>query len=470
LSHNKPALKSLEREKVIYYNNNEQEVFMKKFLFVLPALMLFNINLHSGSNELRNINPSEIEKTNLPQPNPSPALQTGEPAVEIALYKTDETFSFESGARGAMQERLAAFKRAGVRTLGGRVVEAGNDYSFVIEYLPRVKKDSPLPPPILIKTYKNGAAYWRKSEAENERKFCEFKFKNARLPVITSYIYEIERDYGFAVDYTVKNVLGWAREYRAEIRKYVTGKFTFESQAERALPAIISLVERAGLPVLRGKAVERPDGDWAVETEYVTKTNKYKERPLYSVRRYSSPEEYPFEDRALKAGKERVAVFERAQLAAVSVIVRETPRDYSFDIDYLVKNIYSYNSVKPSATVATYQSPETFDFESQARKAMEEKARYLEEAGFPVLSKRIRESGRDYTYSIDYIIKDAPWAGEIQIYKSPGTFKFRSRAQEAMERKASAFTEAGFAVLSARVIKEGNEYRYIIEYLPDNGR
>jgi len=86
---------------------------------------------------------------------PSPVTP---PGVTIANYTTDETFTFESQVKPALDARIAALQAAGVTTLGGRAVPAGNDYSFVIDYIPTVKNGAALPPAVLVETYRNGAS------------------------------------------------------------------------------------------------------------------------------------------------------------------------------------------------------------------------------------------------------------------------------------------------------------------------
>ncbi|OGR43716.1 MAG: hypothetical protein A2X35_08630 [Elusimicrobia bacterium GWA2_61_42] len=327
------------------------------------------------------------------------------PGVTIASYATDEEFTFENEAAAGLAARLNALKAAGVTTLGGRVVELGNDYSFVIDYLPTVKNGAALPPAVIVETYKNGASYWRETEAAEAMKACAANFRAAKLPVLGSYLYEAGNDSAFAVDYLVKNLLRPTQEYDVKFEKFTGGKFTFESEAEKNVPAYVALLKAAGVPALRGKAVSRPDGDYAVEVEFVIKTNKYGARPQYSVARYDSRETFTFDSEALKASKAALPAFSKAGAPALSAVVRPEGRDYSYSVDYLVGNIYQQGGVVPSVAIETYQAPETYTFDSEAKKALDEKAAAFNAAGLGVVGTAVTGELGSFTYAIDYVAK-----------------------------------------------------------------
>jgi len=337
---------------------------------------------------------------------PQPVVQAPvtPPAVTIAVYSTDEEFTFESEVKPALDARLAALKAAGLTTLGGRVVEKGNDYSFVIEYLPTVKGNSALPPAVLLETYKNGAAYWLEREAEEAMKACAANFRAAKLPVLGSYLYEAGNDNAFAVDYLVKNLLRPAAEYDVKFLSYTGGKFTFESEAEKAVPSYLALFRQAGVPAIRGKAVAS-GRDYAVQVEYVVKTGKVAPRPQYSVARYEARETFTFDKEALAASKTALPRFAAAGVPPLSAVLRPEGRDFSYSVDYLVGNIYQQGGVIPSAAIETYQAPETFTFDSEAKQALAEKIAAFNAGGLPVVGSAISGSIGSYTYAIDYIAK-----------------------------------------------------------------
>ncbi len=327
------------------------------------------------------------------------------PGVAIAAYTTDETFSFESQAKPAMEARIKDLNAAGVATLGGRVVPAGNDYSFAIDYIPTVKAGAALPPAVLVKTYNNGASYWPSNSAAAAMNDCAAAFRAARLPVVGSYTYDSGGNGSFAVDYLVNDVLQRAPEYDVKFLEYTGGKFTFESEAKKNVTAYLSLFRQAGVPAIRGKAVSRPDGDYAVRVEYVVKAGRTAPRPQYSVLRYDAREVFPFEKNALAAGKAALPLFQKAGVPPLSSVSRPVGGDYSYGVDFLVQNFYQHSGVVQSAAVETYQAQETFTFDKDARKAMQDKAAAFEAAGLPVVGSAVTGELGGYTYALDYIAK-----------------------------------------------------------------
>lgn len=376
---------------------------LKKFTLAVFSILISGAPSFSQPFSLGSATLADIPAVKTPQP-PRPAPVTP-PGVAIASYTTDETFTFESQVKPAMDARLNALKAAGLTTLGGRTVPLGSDYSFVIDYLPTVKSGAALPPAVLVETYKNGAAYWLESEAAETMNACAANFRAAKVPVVGSYLYDVGNDSAFAVDYLVKNVLRPAREYDVKFENYTGGKFTFESGAVKAVPAYLALFRQAGVPAIRGKAVARPDGDYAVRVEYVIKTGRSGPRPQYSVSRYDAREVFPFDKDALKAAKARLPDFSAAGLPPLSAVVRPEGRDYSFSVDFLVGNIYQQGGVIPSAAIETYQAPETFTFDSEARKARDEKAAAFNAAGLRVVGSAVTGELGSFSYVVDYVAR-----------------------------------------------------------------
>lgn len=326
--------------------------------------------------------------------------------VEIAVYVTDEEFTFESDAKTALNERLAAFRSAGITPLGGRVVEKPNRRrTFAIDYIPTVEHGAQLPPAVLVSTYRSGAAYWLERGAEEAMLSAAANLGNAGVDVLSRYLVAAGRDHSFAVDFLVPDMLRPTARYEVKFQLFTAGKFTFESEAAAAAADLTARFNSAGVPVLRGRAVKRPDRDYAVELEYAVRTNGHGPRPPYAIARYDSRETFPFEDGAIKAAGERLPSFGSAGVPAVHGFARKVNRDYSFSVDYLVRNIYQGGTAYPSAVVKTYQAVETFTFESEAETAMKEKAEALNEGGFTVVGAKVVPSGRDYSYVLDYIAK-----------------------------------------------------------------
>lgn len=326
--------------------------------------------------------------------------------VEIAVYVTDAGFTFESDAKAALNERLAAFRDAGITPLGGRVVEKANRRrTFAIDYIPTVEHGAQLPPAVLVSTYRSGAAYWLERGAEEAMLSADANLGNAGVEVLSRYLVPAGRDHSFAVDFLVPNMLRPTPQYEVKFQVFTAGHFTFESQAAAAVGDLAGRFRSAGVPVLRGRAVKRPDRDYAVELEYAVRTNAHGARPAFAIARYDSRETFPFEDGALKAAGERLPSFGAAGVPAVHGFARKVGRDYSFSVDYLVRNIYQGGTAYPAAVVKTYQAAETFTFESEAEAAMKEKAEAFNGGGFTVVGAEVVPSGRDYSYVLDYIAK-----------------------------------------------------------------
>ena len=379
---------------------------MRKVLFLTAVLFMFSGRVFAEVANLEDVSSAAIKLTEVAGPaRPAPVGPVIPPGVTIANYVTDEVFSFESQARPALDARVAVLKAAGITTLGGRIVPAGNDYSFVIDYLPTVKNGALLPPAVSVDTYMNGAAYWLASDAQAAMSACAANLKSAQVPVLGAYLYAAGSDNAFAVDYVIGNILRPTPEYDVVFNKYQGGKFTFESEAVKNIGAYSAMFKNAGVPVIRGKAVRRPDGDYSVQVEYAVRSNKFGARPQFSIVRYDSQEIFTFEKEALKASKERLGLFTRAGVPPVSNIVRPSGSDYSFGIDFIVRNIYQQGGVIPSAVIETYQASETFTFDTEAKKAMQEKAAAFESAGLPVVGSRVTGSLGSFTYAIEYITK-----------------------------------------------------------------
>jgi hypothetical protein len=380
---------------------------MRKLTILVILIFVTSNFAFSKDLKLNDLNLSTLKEMEVEEPTDYKIVNAVlPPEVNFSEYTTEEEYSFERQAEAALTERIAVLKKAGITTFGGRVIENSNrDYTYIIEYLPTVKYGASLPPAIIVRTYKGGSFYWRESEAEDAMNSAIANFKNAGLSVLSSYVYEAGRDNAFAIDYAVKNILRRTAEYDVEFKSYTGGIFTFESKAEAAIESFKALFNFAGIPVIRGKAVERSDGDYSVQIEYVVKTNKYGERPQFNVARYDSQEIFSFEKGALSSAREKMAIFYNAGVSPLHNFAREVDNDYSFSVDYLLENIYNYSGVTPSIAIKTYQGSEIFDFEREAEAAMIQKAANFAAAGLTVIGSKVIEVGRDYSYVLEYIVK-----------------------------------------------------------------
>jgi hypothetical protein len=373
-----------------------------------PAISAVFFLLFSAYSSAQQFPLSYAGLSDIPRP-PVPALSgpvpVTPPGVTIASYITDETFTFENQAKPAMDARISALQAAGITTLGGRTVPAGNDYSFVIDYLPAVKWGALLPPAVIAATYNNGAAYWRPQDADAAMKACAGNFRAAKLPILGAYVYPAGTDNAFAVDYLQPDVLTPAPEYAVKFVTYTGGKFTFENDALKNVPAYLALFRQAGVPAIRGKAVPRQDGDYSVQVEYPVRVSRSGPRPKYSFSRYDSREVFPFEQNAQAAAQASLPAFSAAGVPPLSGVVRKTGNDYSYSVDFVVTNIYQQGGPVPSAAVMTYQAPETFTFDTEARKAMADKTAAFNAGGLPVVGSALTGSLGSFSYVLDYVTK-----------------------------------------------------------------
>ncbi len=323
--------------------------------------------------------------------------------VEISIYETEEEFPFESRAREAMERRIAKFHRAGIKTLGGRVVRKPNNRrTFVIEYFAEIEPGGQLPAAVIVDSYKPSATYWRKQDAQAALTAVTSRLTQAGLNVLGGEVTDAGRDNSFVIHYLMPNRVRRGRREQANIVRYQGGSFTFESRAEAAMAEYASRFERAGVAVIRTRAVQRPDRDWAVEVEYVNRSNEYGVRPAFAVARYDGKETFSFDHQALAAAQALLPSFSVDGAAPLHGFERKVDRDYSFSIDYLVKNLYRYGRSQPAVSVRTYFASETFTFERQAEEALEEKKAAFRAAGVAVLGGRAVRAGRDYSYELDY--------------------------------------------------------------------
>jgi hypothetical protein len=370
----------------------------------ISAVIFLIVSSYSSAQQftLNSAGAADIPRPPVPGPAPLPVTP---PGVTIANYTTDETFTFENQVKPAMDARIAALQAAGITTLGGRTVPAGNDYSFVIDYVPSVKGGAQLPPAVMVSNYQNGAPYWRTQDATDAMNTASANFKAARVPVLGAYAWQDGTDNFFAVDYLQPDMLPPAPQYDVKFVSYTGGKFTFESDAKKNVPAYITLLKQAGVPAIRGKAVPRQDGNYAVQVEYPVRVSKYGPRPRYTVARYDARETFPFENDALKAGAARLPAFTTAGAPALSAVSRKDGNDYSFSVDYLVTNIYQPGGAVPSVAVQTYQAQETFTFDTEAKKAMADRVAAFNSGGLPVVGSALTGSLGSFSYVLDYVAK-----------------------------------------------------------------
>ncbi len=336
-------------------------------------------------------------------PFPRPVQPPVTPATVIAEYADHGEYTFQSEAEEAMETRLAAFRAAGIGTLGGRTVKKANRWSFVIEYLPQVQHAAAMPPAVILAAYESPVPYWLEREAEEAAARVRGAMSAGGLSPLAAKVYKSGRDYAFRVDYAVKDLMRNQPSYDIAIKSFDHGDYTFESDAEEAAPGLLSDMRRAGLAPIAAAPYRGADRRWRLRADHAVRVNKGPARPLHSISRYEPGEKFTFDSGALEAAGETAAKFGAAGVKAVHYWARKADRDYGFGLDFIVRNIYSGHTVTPSARVLTYASPATFAFESEAEEALEAKKDAFDGQGLPAVGGRTFRTGRDYSFSLDYL-------------------------------------------------------------------
>jgi hypothetical protein len=336
-------------------------------------------------------------------PFPRPVQPPVTPGTAIAEYADPGEYTFQSDAEEAMEPRLAAFRAAGIGTLGGRTFKKGSRWSFVIEYLPQVQHAAVMPPAVILNSYESPVPFWLEREAEAAAGQARSAMSAGGLAPLSARVYKSGKDYAFRVDYAVKDLMRNQPSYDIEIKSFDHGDYTFESDAEEAAPGLLSDMRRAGLAPIAAAPYRGADRRWRLRADHAVRVNKGPARPSHSMDRYEPAETFTFDSGALEAAGAAAARFASAGVKTVHRWARKAGRDYGFGLDFVVRNIYSGHAVTPSAKVLTYSSPETFTFESEAEEALEAKKAAFDGQGLPAVGGRTFKSGRDYSFSLDYL-------------------------------------------------------------------
>ncbi len=332
---------------------------------------------------------------------PSNILEPSSPVEreEIAVYKSAKLYAFEKQARQVGADMSALFESLGVRVIGVNVFEKDSDYGFSIEYLPALENEEKMAS-LILKKYESPASYWNRSLASSAAGESENFFSASPLKNLETSIIEGE-NYSFSILYYVKNMLRKSPVYYAVLGKTELGEFTFESEAAKNSQVLLNKLKNAGFAAFAARPVEK-DGKWKVEAEYFYKSDKYKTvRPEYSIRTYGSPSLYAFEKDALREGKKIISNLP-GEIFPLAVYAVQKENDWTFLMDYAVKNIYLKEKNLPEYEIKKYFNPENFTFESQAEKAMEEKFAKFFQAGLYPVGKGIIKKDGDYTFYIEY--------------------------------------------------------------------
>ncbi|MBP7796870.1 MAG: hypothetical protein KA059_08870 [Elusimicrobiales bacterium] len=375
---------------------------MKKIIIFITSLYICSF---LAATENLDVKGSEIKLKETPT-----ATATIDSSIsrDILIYSTDEEFTFESDAKKECDNRSSILKNYGISIMGCNVSEKGNNYTFTIEYLPELKNTDSLNS-VLIKEYTPQKTYWNENLAKTELSNSAGRFKNSPLKVIDSKTTEEGNEYSFKIIYSVNNILKRSKTYYAMFKDFVYGKYTFESDAKKNINGIINTLKQSGINAVSGSVVPSDDGNYSIKITYLIKTeelNKISERPEYIIENYRSEETFPFENNALNEGKKRIDAFTKAGISVVHNYAYQIDNDWSFAIDYAVKNIYRFgNFAGKEFLIKRYDNPQSFDFESDAKKAMNEKINNFNSASMYVISSKIYEVGNNYSFYIEYIEK-----------------------------------------------------------------
>ncbi|NLI09685.1 MAG: hypothetical protein GX447_02865, partial [Elusimicrobia bacterium] len=323
---------------------------------------------------------------------------------EISVYKSVKLYAFEKEARDAGKKTAEEFENLGVSVIGVNVFEKDGDYGFSLEYLP-VLKDPEKMSSFILKKYKSPASYWNRSLAETAAKESENFFSLSPLKSLEVSVVEGE-NYSFSLTYYAKNLLKKSEVYYAALGKVSLGEFTFENQANQNAQILLNKLKNAGFAAFNAYPVESGE-NWKVEIEYFYKTDKQKtERPEYSPKTYESASVYNFEKDALSQAHNAILSLPGG-VFPLAVYAAEKGGNWSFFIDYAVKNLYLKEKTLPEYEIKKYFNPETFTFESEAKKAMEEKFLSFLKNGLYPLDKEVTEKDGEYGFYIDYFSKNS---------------------------------------------------------------
>lgn len=358
-------------------------------LFLSISLFSFD-NLSFDKNQIKKIDIPKVSKS------------------EFMLYITDEKFSFEKDALKKCKERENIFKNYGIGTIGCNVIESGNAYTFTIEYLPELKNPE-LITPMLIETYIPSKTYWNENLAKKEMTNSINKFNTSHLKPIDFKVIENSNEYTFKIIYAVKNILNKSKNYYVKFEKFIYGKYAFESEANKDIYNVLNNLKQAGISAINGKVIEN-NNDYSIEIEYLTKTEKLNvinKKPEYEIQSYKNEERFPFEQNALNEAIKRNEAFSKANISVIHNYAYQNDNDWSFVIDFVVKNIYKNGSlIVKEVSIKRYNSTQVFDFENEAEEAMNDKIESLNSLGLYVVGYKITEVGNNYSFYIDYISKN----------------------------------------------------------------
>ena len=122
--------------------------------------------------------------------------------------------------------------------------------------------------------------------------------------------------------------------------------------------------------------------------------------------------------------------------------------------------------------ILTYQTDETFPFESDAKKECSNKLNIFKELSISVIGCNVLPRGNDYTYTIDYIPElknpDSIKSIIIEEYKSPKNYWNENLSKAELNKSLSKFAASPFKVFDSKIIEVENEYSFSVKYVNEN--
>lgn len=329
------------------------------------------------------------------------------PEMQFFSYNSPASYTFESAARTALNACVSNFQAAGLNVIASRIMPRGNEYSYSLEYADGGNIAEQIPDFSIVR-YETPGSYWPERDAQEAMKQSMIWFRNAGLNVTSGEVFERDmQHYGFSIDYLMKKQTPGHGPRHAEhaTAKYLSrNAFSFESQARKAAASTAAGLTAAGIKVLDSYLVNTTDSKYCFEIAYLTRAGQIGAQPM-SFKNYQSREEFSFERQAREAMRARVEMFNNAGMRVVDAyLIPGSANGYGFAIQYMVRNMPD-NHGQGQVNIHVYQENRTYSFESQARRAMQERQQALSQAGFTVVGGSVISAGDDYTFTIEYIVK-----------------------------------------------------------------
>jgi hypothetical protein len=190
-------------------------------------------------------------------------LMRNQPSYDIEIKSFDSgDYTFESDAEEAAPALFADLRRAGLAPIAA-VPYRGADRRWRLraDHAVRVNK-GPARPSHSIDTYSPGETFSFDSEALEAAGETAAGFGAAGVKVMNSWARKSGRDYGFGLDFIVRNIYaGYTVTPSAKVLTYASpAAFTFESEAEEALEAKKDAFGAQGLPAVGGRTFKAGRG------------------------------------------------------------------------------------------------------------------------------------------------------------------------------------------------------------------